>query len=487
FSKGSRLASEFDITEYLKDKENEIMVLVLKYSDGSYLEDQDMWWESGIFREVYLINRPYSYIRDIKTEVVFDRNYRNAELKVKVSICNPKKSQTLLVRLTDNKNYNYSESFDINQEEFTIKVKNSVKWTAENPYLYTLVTELVEHDYVCRNYVCVGPADCMILEAVPVRVGFRQVELKNIYKEHKSVLINGKPVIFKGVNRHEHNGKTGRTVSYSSMVEDITLMKRFNINTDRTCHYPNDYRWYDLCDEYGIYLIDECDIETHGVEDAFVGMKNKAELMKKYTPSDNPEWEEAYIDRFFRMYERDKNFPSVVIWSMGNEAQFGVNFKTIYNYIKKYDSRPIHYEGDYQCETVDIYSKMYPPYKVVENIGKNKTDKNIIKKDLPFIMCEYGHSFGNGPGGLEEYAEMFYKYPRLQGGCIWEFMDHGMEETDENGNIYYAYGGDYGEPYHCKNDIADGLFFTDRKPTPGAFNYRKAIEPVKIKIKAHKN
>lgn len=490
FSKGSRLPHEFDITDYLVAGENTLYVKVIKWSDASYLEDQDMWWESGIFRDVYLTCRPSSYIYDVKIDTVFDKEYKDCKVKFDFKSENVAEGQKISVKIFDADEEIVAEkTADASKKSLSLSLENPNKWTAETPYLYKAVVSLTEEDEV--------------LESIPFRVGMRQIELRKFNEEwdHTNILVNGELIMFKGVNRHEHHPLTGRALTEEIMLKDIMLLKNLNINAVRTSHYCNDPRWYELCDEYGIYLIDECDLETHGVgmPCIYSGLPSAPdcdEKSKYLILSDSKDWTEAYKDRMERMVRRDKNFASVIVWSLGNESQFGKNHKEMTKIAKSICDKPVHYEGDYYLQTADIYSLMYAPHKKVEDIGKGALDKFLKENKeqywppmpkgdytkVPFILCEFVHAMGNGPGAIEEYTELFYKYPRLQGGFVWEWLDHGMEEYTEDGEKYYAYGGDFGEDVHDGNFIADGLMFPDRTPSPGAFAYKKAIEPVKITL-----
>ena len=400
FSKGSRCPAEFDITDYLVEGENTLYVKVLKWSDASYLEDQDMWWESGIFRDVYLLARPESFIYDTKIDTVLDKNYKNATLNLDFNVVNPQKTHRICVSIFDQDGFIVkSKDIKADKKSMSIPVTNPVKWNAENPYLYTFVVSLEDENND-------------ILETIPFKVGFRQIELRKIDKsyEHTSILVNGVPVIFKGVNRHEHHPQTGRALTEEIMLEDVLLMKNLNINAVRTSHYCDDPRWYDLCDQYGLYVIDECDLETHGIGLALSGIPSAPatnEAEKDIILSDNPKWKKAYVDRMERMVERDKNRTCVIIWSLGNESQYGRNHKAMYKRAKEICPKPIHYEGDYQCELGDLYSLMYPAHNVVEMIGAGNyvldddywpcVPKKGDYKKMPFIMCEYIHAMGNGP------------------------------------------------------------------------------------------
>ncbi|MBI5725733.1 MAG: DUF4981 domain-containing protein [Planctomycetes bacterium] len=326
-------------------------------------------------------------------------------------------------------------------------IANPQKWSAENPYLYTAILALKD------------PAG-HVVEVVPVKVGFRSVEIKG-----GNLLVNGARIMFKGVNRHEHHPDLGRAVPIEAMNQDILLMKRHNINAIRTSHYPDDPRFYDLCDRFGLYLIDECDLETHG----FCGREDIT------NPSDDPIWAAACVDRMARMVQRDKNHPCVILWSLGNESDFGQNHVKMAETARAIDpTRPIHYEGDRRTDVTDVLSQMYVHVdKIVEIAGQAGAAK-------PFILCEYCHAMGNGPGGLKEYWEVFYSHKRLQGGFIWEWCDHGIRRRTSDGKEYFAYGGDFGDEPNDGNFIIDGLVSADRVPSPGLIEYKKVIEPVKV-------
>ncbi|WZL77759.1 glycoside hydrolase family 2 TIM barrel-domain containing protein [Eubacteriales bacterium mix99] len=461
YSQVSRMPSEFDISALIHPGENILAVRVYQWSDGSYLEDQDMWWLSGIFRDVSLLAMPKARVADFFFRTRLDSNYRDAVLDADVSLSNVSGTdlagwelEMILLDADKRKIGSRSaENLTIRKGRRTVALSLSVsdpdKWSAETPCLYHALLVLSD-------------ADGHTVEAVSSRIGFRMVELKD-----GALLLNGKAIKFKGVDRHEHHPRLGRTVPYETMLQDVLLMKRHNINAVRTSHYPDDVRFYDLCDEYGLYLIDETDLETHGYQ----------------ALSDDPEWEDAYIDRIARMMERDKNHPSILLWSLGNESGFGRNHKAMYRWIKAKDpTRLVHYEGEsgrhfkeenYELQACDIHSTMYTSVEEMEEVGR-KTMKN------PHILCEYAHAMGNGPGGLKEYWETFYTYKRLQGGFIWEWLDHGIPKKDEKGERYYAYGGDFGDQPNDGNFVIDGLVFPDRTPSPGLTEYKKVIEPVKV-------
>jgi evolved beta-galactosidase subunit alpha len=449
YSKISRLPSEFDITTFVKNGINRITVRVYQFSDGTYLEDQDMWWLSGIFRSVELYRIQKCSLQDIYIETRPDENYRHFDLMIAGEFFqdNPCDIQAKLFYLE-----NELDSFTIKvlgrKFELTKKIENPLLWTAENPNLYVLTLQ-----YTFSNGAT---------EIVPIRFGFRSVEIIN-----NEIRVNGRKVFFNGVNRHDSHPKTGRTVAYEDMLEDVLLMKKHNINAVRTAHYPNNDVFYDLCDVYGLYVIDEADLECHGFENT--GSYNWI--------SDNELWEKQYVDRAVRMVKRDRNHPSVIMWSLGNESGAGRNFGMMYLAIKDLDSsRLVHYEGDRTASFSDVFSTMYTRLLALEEFGKDAEGKK------PHILCEYGHAMGNGPGGLSEYQEVMRKYPRLQGGFIWEWCDHGIEHVDDNGNVHYLYGGDYGDFPTNGNFCIDGLVYPDRTPSPGLIEYKKVIEPIVTKF-----
>ncbi|MCX6345988.1 MAG: DUF4981 domain-containing protein [Armatimonadetes bacterium] len=466
FSKGSRIPAEFDVTNYVRPGANSVSVRVYQWSDGSYLEDQDMWWLSGIFRDVYLIAAPSAHVWDTQIKTTFDESYKNAMLSIRANIQNTGKSalqRGLIEALFLDGDDKIGSAQRVNIEaagEVSVKIEIPVeaphKWSAESPYLYTLLLTLKD-------------SGGEVIEVTPIKVGFRQVEMKG-----GNLLVNGAPIIFKGVNRHEHHPELGRAVPLETMVQDILLMKTHNINAVRTSHYCDDPRWYDLCDYYGIYLIDECDLETHGFE-------RSSDNWGK-NPTNDPAWELACVDRMERMVQRDKNHASVIMWSLGNESYFGCNHFAMSKRCREIDpERPIHYEGDRQMQTADVFSEMYTHLDKLIKIGEGEKDAGPEGYlDVPYIMCEYAHAMGNGPGGLQEYWDAIYKYPRLQGGFIWEWIDHGIPMRCADGSECYGYGGDFGDEPNDGNFICDGLVFPNRKPSPGLIEYKKVIEPVKV-------
>ncbi|SHF81022.1 beta-galactosidase [Caldanaerobius fijiensis DSM 17918] len=461
YSKGSHLPSEFNITPFIRIGENTIAVQVYQWSDGSYLEDQDKWRLSGIFRDVYLFATPDVHIRDVHIKTKLDEQYINAVLDVKINVKNYAKEksdgyQIVATLVDDSKNTVFERAYDevlsLNGDEekelrMSFDVSNPKKWTAETPNLYTLLVTLKD-------------STGAIQEVESFNVGFRQVEIKD-----GKLLVNGTPIKIKGVNRHDTHPDLGYAVTIESMIQDITLMKQHNINAVRTSHYPNDPRWLDLCDRYGLYVIDETDLEAHGF--AFTG--NVSQL------ACDPAWKEAFIDRARRMVHRDKNHPSVIIWSLGNESGYGPNHDAMAEWIRTVDTtRPIHYEGAFDSPVMDIVSVMYPRVDYLIEQGEKINDPR------PFFMCEYAHAMGNGPGNLKEYWDAIYKYPRLLGGCVWEWVDHGIRQKTESGEEWFAYGGDFGDKPNDGNFCIDGLMFPDRRPYPGVIELKKAIEPVQV-------
>ncbi len=464
-SKGSRLPSEFDVTPFVKAGSNLIAVRVIQWSDASYMEDQDMWWLSGIFRDVYLLVRPAAYVFDAQIKTLLDRNYKNATLTAKVKLSGklPNGRVELVLLKSGDVVGMIEQSIKSGTATLSLDVQNPDKWTAETPNLYTAIIKLFD-------------ASGNLLEVIPQRVGFRSVEIKNA-----NLLVNGKKIMFKGVNRHETHPDFGRSVPYESMVQDVLLMKQTNVNAVRTSHYPDDPRWYDLADEYGLYLIDECDLETHGF-----GHDPKTTS----NPTIAPIYKAACVDRMVRMVERDKNRPSIILWSFGNESGLGKNHLAMKVAAKKIDdTRFFHYEGDGTFQVTDVVSKMYPPFAEMEKLrtgegnwkhyGQEMKPKKFMK--MPFILCEYCHAMGNGPGNLTETWAAMRANPRCQGGFVWEWADHALRQKTADGQEYFAYGGDFGDQPNDGNFVTDGLVFPDRKPSPGLAELKKMQEPVSVK------
>ncbi len=459
YSQDSRLPAEFEISDYVQAGKNMVAVEVIRWSDGSFLEDQDHWRMAGIYRGVSLYSLPTVYIQDVFAKPTLDSDLRDGSLGVTVKIGGPEpeaEGYSVEAQLFDACNHpalaepaKDTVHFDPN-EVTLVDLRQAVtaprKWSHESPYLYTLLVTLKD-------------TEGAVVQVFSCRVGFRKLEIKE-----RKLLINGKPVLIKGVNRHEHEDRRGKSVTMESLRADVLLMKRYNINAVRTCHYPNDPRWYDLCDEYGLYVWDEANIETHSVYNRLCN---------------DPEWLPAFLERGVRMVERDKNHACVVTWSLGNESGYGPNHDALAGWIRGYDpSRIIHYEGIVHrgwkagMQASDLFAPMYPP--VDQLIAYAKEPSNT----RPYIMCEYAHAMGNSCGNLHEYWEAIETYQGLQGGFIWDWVDQGLTKYDASGNPYWAYGGDFGETIHDGNFCINGLIFPDRTPHPALVEYKKLIQPV---------
>lgn len=451
YSKVARNESEFDITDLIRvGEENDVTVRVYQWSDGTYLEDQDMWWESGIFRDVELIGVPKDGINDYKVIADLDDEYKNGIFKVEAFLRTTKEVNVTFELVDAGENTVFTKTVVAKEGKACIDevIADVNHWTAETPYLYKLFMTVED--------------DGQIVEVIPQNVGFRNIRLNG-----ETFLVNGVAIKFKGVNRHDYSPQNGRVVSREEIEKDIILMKQFNINAIRTSHYPNSYYLYDLCDEYGMYLIAETDLECHGFE-----------LTGDYKwITDDPSWELAYISRMTRMIERDKNHPAIIFWSLGNESAFGCNFRKMTDVAHEMDpTRLVHYEGDFDVESADVYSTMYT---WIENPKKPYLMKDIIEKSKkPHVHCEYCHAMGNGPGNLKDYQDLVYAHDKLQGGFVWEWFDHGIESFTESGEKYYRYGGDFGDDPSNKDFCIDGLIMPDRTPSPGLYEYKKVIEPI---------
>jgi beta-galactosidase len=463
YSQGSKTPAEFNISEYFRSGENTLAVEVYRWSDGAYLEDQDYWKISGIERDVFLFSTPNVMIRDFFVLGDLDELYLDGRIEVAVDVKNylrgtPEKHKIQMQLFdTDHRpvfeapvqqefEFNESGESEIQSEKF---IENPKKWSAETPNLYTLVLSLLDESG-------------RTVEVVSCKTGFRKVEIKG-----GQLLVNGIPVTIKGVNRHEHEPETGRVVSEEYMMKDIQLMKQFNINAVRTSHYPNVPRWYELCDQYGLYVIDEANIESHGM-----GYRPDRTL------GNNPDWQKAHLERTIRMVERDKNHPAVIIWSLGNEAGDGVNFEATYSWIKKRDpSRPVQYEQAGIRPHTDIVCPMYRQVHHLEDFLKRGLDNR------PLILCEYAHAMGNSVGNLQDYWDYFDKHRELQGGFIWDWVDQGLLEKNEEGEEFWAYGGDFGPPgtLSDKNFCINGLVFPDRKTHPHIWEVKKVYQYIKVK------
>ncbi len=434
-AKGSRLPSEFEVGSLLRPGRNVLAVRVHQWSSGSYLEDQDMWWLPGIFRDVTLLARPV--VEDVFVHADYDHVTGAGTLRVDVD---PSYARIVVPEL----------GVDLAPGE-TVSIPKVEPWSAEVPRLYDAHVEAGG-------------------ETVEVRIGFRTVALVD-----GLLTVNGRPLFFRGVNRHEHDPRRGRAVSVETMRHDLVLMKQHNLNAVRTAHYPPHPAFLDLCDELGLWVIDECDIETHG----FIYTDWRG------NPADDPDWAPMMLDRMRRMVERDKNHPSVIIWSLANESHRGRNFGVLAEWTRQRDpGRALFYERDRSYEFSDFYSLMYTPLDELERIGTRTEDVAIDddalesrRRGLPFVLAEYAHAMGNGPGGLADYQRVLERYPRLQGGFVWEWIDHGLLLP---GTTDYVYGGHFGERVHGANFCIDGLMFPDRTPSPGLLELKKVIEPVRI-------
>ncbi|MEW2436073.1 glycoside hydrolase family 2 TIM barrel-domain containing protein [Streptomyces caniferus] len=435
--KGSRLPHEFEVGPLLRPRGNVLAVRVHQWSSGSYLEDQDQWWLPGIFREVSLHRRPEGSIADHFVHAGFDHLTGHGTLRVE---CEPAGRVTVPALGLDLPT----------GESATVPV---LPWTAETPHLYD--GELVTSG-----------------ERIPLRIGFRTVRV-----EDGLLKVNGRRILLRGVNRHEFHPRDGRAVGPETMRRDLLLMKQHNINAVRTSHYPPHPAFLDLCDELGLWVVEECDLETHGF--GAQGWRDN--------PVDDARWEPALLDRARRMVERDKNHPAVVLWSLGNECGTGSGLSAMAAWMRERDpSRPLHYEGDPSCADTDVYSRMYADHAEVERIGRRAEEPlpdpelDARRRGLPFLLCEYAHAMGNGPGGLVEYQRLFERYERCQGGFVWEWIDHGLRQQTAAGEVFHAYGGDFGEELHDGNFVCDGLVLPDRVPSPGLREFKKVVEPVRI-------
>jgi beta-galactosidase len=499
FSKGSMEPAEFDITGYVKPGENQLAVEVYKYNDGSYIEDQDMWRMGGIQREVYLFSTDQVRISDFAVRTELDKDYKDATLQIAPKLASYQgdtlRGWSVKAQLYD-KDGRPVFAKPLSQDAEPIlniaykaavmndrvpqrghakfawieaKVENPAKWTAETPNLYTLVLSLVNNEN-------------QTVETESCQVGFRSVEVKN-----GQVLVNGKPIRLRGINRHEHDPATGKTISVERMEQDIRLMKQCNINAVRTCHYPNNTQWYELCDKYGLYVMDEADLEEHGL---------------RGTLPSTPEWGAAFLDRAVRLAQRDKNHPSVICWSLGNEAGYGPNFAAMSAWLKEFDpTRFIHYEGAQGTptdpSTVDVISRFYPRVQdeylnpgIAEGSDKERPENARWERLLdiarnkadnrPVLTSEYAHAMGNAIGNLKEYWDEVYSNPRMLGGFIWEWADEGLYKTTADGKRFIAYGGDFGDIPNLKTFCLKGLVSSERQPWPKYYEVKKVYQPVLI-------
>ncbi len=478
YSQGSMTPASFNITPYLNNKKNVLAVKVIRWSDGSYLEGQDYWRLSGIYRNVSLYARPKHHFTDFHTEINLDEQYKDAGLGLHFQL-NPdiegnrfEEIYGTAIRLYDpNDSIVLSEIIEKQRSAGIYAIENPLKWTAEIPHLYTLSLQLLDIN---------GEP----IEVIATKIGFRKVEIKN-----GQLLLNGKAIYLKGVNRHEFEPFNGRAITENSMVEDILLMKQHNFNAVRTSHYPNLPRWYELCDEYGLYVMDEANVESH-----FLWFNEGKPLSK------NPSWKKAIVARGVDMVHRDRNHPSIIMWSLGNEAGMGENMQAMADAILKIDaSRPIHYESrelamplkesanplnlpafaksihdyDNSPSNFDIISNMYASPELLESFAKSDTLR-------PVIICEYAHAMGNSTGNFQDYWDTFESHPRIQGGFIWDWVDQGLARYSPDSVLYYVYGGDFGEYPMDSNFCLNGLVFPDRSPKPALQTVKKVQQNLKV-------
>ena len=462
YSEDSKNPAEFLINPYVKPGKNVLTLKIFRWSTGSYLECQDFWRISGIERDVYIYSQPKVAIRDFRVTSTLDDTYKNGIFKLAMDIRNntsqPSKDYVIGYKVLDPKTDKVIAAFEMNTaiganqtiplfEEVKIEVPNVKTWTSEHPNLYKLLMYIKDGD--------------KFTEIVPFNVGFRRIEIKPIEqkaangKPYVCLFINGQPLKLKGVNIHEHNPATGHYVTEELMRRDFELMKQHNLNSVRLCHYPQDRRFYELCDEYGLYVYDEANIESHGMY---------YDLRKGGSLGNNPEWLKPHMDRTINMFERNKNYPSVTFWSLGNEAGNGYNFYQTYLWLKEADKnimqRPVNYERAQWEWNTDMYVPQYPGAGWLEDIGKNGSDR-------PIAPSEYAHAMGNSTGNLWGQWQAIYKYPNLQGGYIWDWVDQGLLQKDKNGREYWAYGGDFGVNAPSDgNFLCNGLVNPDRGPHP---------------------
>lgn len=448
YNQGSRMHSEFDITDFIQTGSNRITVVVMQYSSATYLEDQDQWWLGGIIRDVYLLVRPEQYIRNFTVDTTWTKAAGT------LTLCAELHSSTarLLVALYEDGGEEPLAFAEYCEPELVLKVPLAKAWTAETPNLYELVLTLTA-------------ADGQVLECIRQPAGFRSLEIR------EGVLLwNDRKIFLKGINRHEFNAAKGRVCSYEQTEKELTIIKTAGFNAIRTSHYPNNPYFYDLCDRLGLYVIDEADLETHGFE--IEG--NPTQL------ADDPDWKHAYVERVRRMVERDRNHVSIVMWSLGNESAYGQNFAAMYEWCKAHEPvRPVHYEGDSQCQSVDVSSTMYT---TIGGLMELDLRSNPVR---PHILCEFGHAMGNGAGSLSDYFASLAKADRIQGAFIWEFKDHGIKrhvrdhEVDPQAD-QFLYGGDFGELYHNKSFCLDGILDARTQAKPPFLELRQAVESLHV-------
>lgn len=465
YNEGSKTPAEFNITKHIKSGENQIAVQVLRWSDASYMEDQDFWRLSGIERDVYLRADNPIAINDFRVGSDLVNDYKDGAFSIDVELKNTTdtaEDRKVSVNLLDANNQailTFDKSVSVSPGKAKVAfegiVADAKPWTAETPNLYTAT-------------IAVSNSKDEIQQATSVKVGFRNIKIENT-----QFLVNGKPVLIKGVNLHDHDEKTGHVISEALTVKDLTLMKQNNVNAIRCSHYPKNPFFYSLCDQYGFYVIDEVNIETHGMGTTNQGLDNNEEA-KKIHPAYLPEWKAMHMDRTVRMFERDKNHPSIVTWSLGNEAGNGENFLATYAWLKEQDStRPTQYEGATHYENTDIQAPMYMRIPAMVKYAENNPQR-------PLIQCEYAHAMGNSLGNFQDYWDVIHKYDVLQGGFIWDWVDQGILATTEDGQEYWGYGGDFGAE-NIQNDAnfcLNGIVNADRTPHPGLEELKKVYQDI---------
>lgn len=464
YSQGSKTPAEWDITDYLVEGENDLALQVFRFSDGSYLEGQDFWRLSGIERDVFLYSSPKAHIADFTIHAGLDKDYVQGEFSMDILMKNTGSTDkgSLKVRLLDARSKLVGEPWTLDyklskNKEQALSLSASIdqvkKWSSETPYLYQVLVE--QYD-----------AQGELLQVINQKVGFRTVEIKNA-----QLLVNGEAILVKGVNRHEHDPNTGHYISKEVMEQDVKLIKQLNINAVRTAHYPNDPYWYALCDQYGLFVVDEANIESHAM-----GAAKQREYDHEAHISNDPEWELAHLDRVERMYHRDKNHPSVIIWSLGNEAGDGMNFIKAYDWLKAIDSRPVQFEQANLKPHTDIFAPMYISMELMKNYA---IQANIYR---PLIQCEYAHAMGNSLGNFQDYWDLIELYPALQGGFVWDWVDQAFYKETEAGEQYFAFGGDFGSDTlrNDNNFCINGLISADRELNPHAHELKKVYQNFKL-------
>jgi beta-galactosidase len=455
-SKVAKSPAEFNITPFLKKGDNNLSVQVYRWHDGSYLEDQDMWRISGLERDVFLQAKSKTHVSDFWVKAGLDDMYKDGTLAATVDIkgTTPPQYSVEISVFDKQKNKVFTQTKPLSSKvQFDGKVTNPAQWSAESPNLYTAI-------------ISIKNEKGQVIESTGTKIGFKRSEIKG-----KNFLINGKRVLVKGVNRHEHDPDRGKVPTRDLMIKDIITMKQFNINTCRSAHYPNDPLWLALCDEYGMYVVDEVNLEAHGLG---AEMQSMPEDKSRHTAYD-PQWKPAHHDRTQRMFERDKNVACVVAWSLGNECGNGPVFYETYDWLKKRDnSRPVMSEQAGEFPNTDIVCPMYP---TIENMNKYAADKS---KTRPYIMCEYSHAMGNSNGNFKEYWDIMRASDNMQGGCIWDWVDQGVRTKTPDGRSYFGYGGDFGshDRYTDYNFVCNGLVDADRNPHPGIYEVKKEYQNI---------